>query len=244
MRRRELPVLLQYIVRKYREFRNNGVDPKSWRLPPLHQISQQLGNSVPNLREQLAVARALGFVTAKPKVGIYLQPYSFQPPVSLSLRVAVSIDRTYFDQYLDLRRRLEREYFLEAVQALTEEDKQYLRQLVEAAWAKLNDDPVRIPHREHREFHLTIYSRLDNVFVQGLLASFWDAYETVGLNRYRELDYLRTLWEHHEAIVDAIMAGDYEKAYEVLDKHLGMLEQRKEQPSTPPLPPLPWDEEF
>lgn len=243
MRQRELPILLQYLIRRYREFMEEGLDPSEWRLPPLHDISAQLGNSVPNLREQLAVARAMGFVSAKPKVGIYLKPYSFYPPISLSLRVAVSLDRWYFDQYLDLRRRLERMYFLEAAQRLTEEDKQYLKSLVDAAWQKLQEDPIRIPHREHREFHMTIYRRLENPFVQGLLAAFWDAYETVGLNRYQDLDYLRTLWTHHQAIADAIMEGDYEKAYEVLDKHLGMLETRKEQPK-PVSIPASWEEEF
>ncbi len=199
---------------------------------------------MPNLREQLAVARAMGFVDAKPKVGIHLKPYSFHPPASLSLQVAVAMERHYFDQFLDLRRRLEKTYFLEAVQRLTEEDKRELVRLVESAKQKLGDNPVRIPHREHRELHLTVYRRLDNAFVRGLLEAFWDAYEAVGLSRYRELDYLRTLWSHHERMVSAIMEGDYQAAYQALVEHLGMLETRKEQPETPPLMVGGWEDEF
>lgn len=248
MRRRELPIFLQYLIRKYQEFQKEGLDPKEWRLPPLHKISERLGNSVPNLREQLAVARAMGFVEAKPKVGIHLLPYSFRPPVSLSLRVAVSIDRAYFDYFLDLRRRLEKAYFLEAVQLLTEEDKQELQALVDEAFAKLNEDPIRIPHREHRDLHLIIYRRLDNPFVRGLLEAFWDAYEAVGHNRYKDLEYLRRIWAYHRRMVQAIMREDYEEAYRALVEHLGMLEQRKARPvvaipATEYRPDL-WEDEF
>ncbi len=245
MRRKELPLFLQYIIRKYREFRERGVPPSEWRLPPLHKISEQLGSSVPNLREQLAVARAMGFVDAKPKVGIHLRPYSFHPPVSLSLQVAVAMDRHHFDQFLDLRRRLEKAYFLEAVQTLTEEDKRELVRLVEEAKRKLSEDPVRIPHREHRDLHLIVYRRLNNPFVRGLLEAFWDAYEAVGLSRYRNLEYLRTLWGHHERMVNAIMEGDYQAAHQALVQHLGMLETREEQPQTPvPVGSGLWEDEF
>ncbi len=231
MRRRELPIFLRFLIRKYQEFQEKGIDPREWRLPPLHEISKRLGNSVPNLREQLAVARAMGFVDAKPKVGIHLLPYSFRPPVSLSLRVAVAIDRDFFDYFLDLRRRLEKAYFLEAVQLLTEEDKQELQRLVDEAFDKLSEDPIRIPHREHRDLHLTIYRRLENPFVRGLLEAFWDAYEAVGHNRYKDLDYLRKIWAFHKEMVQAIIEGDYERAYQALVDHLGMLEQRKARPA-------------
>ncbi len=244
MRRKELPIFLQYLIRKYREFQEQGVDPKEWRLPPLHQISELLGSSVPNLREQLAVARALGFVEAKPKVGIHLRPYTFRPPVSLSLQVAVAMDRHHFDQYLDLRRRLEKMYFMEAVQSLTEEDKQELKVLVDEAFQKLSEDPIRIPHREHRDLHLIVYRRLDNPFVRGLLEAFWDAYEAVGLSRYKDLEYLRTIWDYHKRMVQAIMEDDYQAAYQALVQHLGMLEQRKEQPAVQPSIVGMWEDEF
>ena len=40
------------------------------RLPTLNQIGQELGVSVGKLREQLEIARGLGLVSVRPRVGI------------------------------------------------------------------------------------------------------------------------------------------------------------------------------
>jgi len=226
-----LPLFLHYLIHEYRKHvpPDGQQEVKPVRLPPLQQISEILESSVPNLREQLAVARALGLVRAKPKVGIYIQPYSFAPAVRLSLLVAVLLDRRYFDQFADLRRELEKAYFPRAIRLLTDEDKIRLQQLVDEAWAKLNEDPPRIPHREHRDLHLTIYSRLDNVFVQGLLEAFWDAYEVVGLNRYSDINFLREVWDYHRRFVEAIRAGEYDRAEQIFVEHINLLKRRQPQ---------------
>jgi len=49
------------------------------RLPPLNTISQELGVSVALLREQLEVAKALGFVEVRPRTGIRRLPLAFLP---------------------------------------------------------------------------------------------------------------------------------------------------------------------
>ncbi|NPA26672.1 MAG: FadR family transcriptional regulator [Chloroflexi bacterium] len=226
-----LPIFLHYIIHEYRKHAAtaDGQEVQPVRLPPLQQISEILESSVPNLREQLAVARALGLVKAKPKVGIYIQPYSFAPAVRLSLLVAVALDRRYFDQFADLRRELEKAYFPQAIRLLTAEDKARLQRLVEEAWAKLNENPPRIPHREHRDLHLTIYSRLENVFVQGLLEAFWDAYEVVGLNRYSDIGFLREVWDYHRRFVEAIIADDYPRAEQIFVEHINLLKRRQPQ---------------
>ena len=52
-----------------------------------------------------------------------------------------------------------------------------LTALVEQAWEKLRGTPIHIPQYEHRQLHLSIYQRLDNPFVSGILEAYWDAYE-------------------------------------------------------------------
>ena len=139
------------------------------RLPSLNDLSSELGISVARLREQMEVARAMGLVEVKPRTGIRRLPYSFHPAVYQSLAYAMQLDRIYFDAYADLRNHVEASYWYEAVKRLTEEDLQELQALVASAWIKLRSDQVRIPHREHRKLHLTIFRRLDNPFVTGIL---------------------------------------------------------------------------
>lgn len=195
-------------------------------LPPISEISADLGISVASLREQLEVAKALGFVDVKPRTGIRRLPYSFTPAVRQSLSYALATDPTYFDGFSDLRNHLEAAYWSEAVQKLTKGDRNLLKQLVSDAWQKLRGTPIQIPHDEHRQIHLLIYSRLDSVFIQGILEAYWDAYEAVGLNLFADYNYLETVWGYHEEMVEAICSGEYERGFSALVEHKDLIYHR------------------
>jgi DNA-binding FadR family transcriptional regulator len=122
---------------------------------------------------------------------------------------------------------VEAAFWYEAVEKLTEEDKQELCALVKRAMEKLNGETIQVPHEEHRDLHLLIYRRLDNPFVTGILEAYWDAYESVGLNVFvGDLRYLLQVWEYHNQIAEAICSGDYKSGYEALVAHTDLLYQR------------------
>lgn len=196
------------------------------RLPSLQELSEEQGVSISVLREQLRVARALGLVEVRPRTGIRRLPYSFTPAVTESLYYAIARERGRFDQFADVRKHLEQAYWREAVSSLTSEDHAKLRQLVDQAFDKLRNEPVRLPHPEHRELHLTIFRHLQNPFVIGLLESYWEAYEEVGLSRYEGLAYLEEVWSYHRRIVEAIIAGDIEASHAALVEHFELIDQR------------------
>lgn len=194
-------------------------------LPPLAELSRELGVGVAALREQLEVARALGLVEVKPRTGMRRKPYTFAPAVLQSLDYAIALNKDHFVAFADLRQHIEIAYWHQAVKALTPEDRQTLRALVERAWEKLRGNPPEIPHPEHRELHLAIYQRLDNPFVTGILQSYWDAYETVGLNFFTDYRYLTEVWKYHQAMIDAICANDIEGGYKALCEHTDLIHQ-------------------
>jgi DNA-binding FadR family transcriptional regulator len=211
--------LLRYIVAQ-------GFQPGD-RLPALDDLSLELKISVGKLREQLEVARALGLVDVRTRSGIRLEEYTFMPAVRLSLLYALAIDPTQFDAFNMLRNRVEAAFWFDAVARLIPEDHAHLRDLVSKAWAKLNGHPIRIPQPEHRDLHLTIFGRLQNPFVKGLLEAYWEAYEAVGLSVFSDYPYLREVWVYHEKIVDAIVAGDADEGYRLLVKHTALLRNRE-----------------
>jgi DNA-binding FadR family transcriptional regulator len=192
-------------------------------LPALASLSQELGMSVAGLREQLEVARALGLVEVKPRTGIRRLPYTFLPALRQSLGYAMALDEKNFQLYADLRKHVEAAYWHEAVAALTPEDHHTLNNLLARAWAKLNGTPVQIPHEEHKLLHLTIFSRLQNPFVAGILEAYWEAYEAIGLNVYNGYDYLREVWQYHQQMVESICNGDPETGYKAMLEHTDML---------------------
>jgi len=198
------------------------------RLPAIQDLARELAISPAKLREQLEVARALGLVDVRPKTGIRRNDFSLRAALRVSLRYALAVDPASFEQLGELRNQIEVAFWYPAVRLLTEQDKRQLQQLVDQAWAKLRGTPAQIPHGEHRELHLTIYSRLENDFVRELLESYWDAYEAVGLNVYTDLSYLQMVWTYHENMVRAITSDDFDSGYRVVVEHAGLLQDRVE----------------
>ena len=102
--------LLDYLSSRFQK--NNH---SNYEVPSLKELSHQQGVSIAKLREQLSVARSYGFVDVQPKTGIKMLPYSFAPAVKNSLSFALSLDRSYFDDFSDLRKFVEANFWFEAV---------------------------------------------------------------------------------------------------------------------------------
>lgn len=209
--------LLNYLVQQ-------DLDPGE-RLPSITQLQddQHLGISTSKVREQLEVARVLGFVEVRSKTGTRLKDYSFTPAVTLSLLYLLAREPHMFEMFSALRNHIESAFWVEACELLTEEDKETMQACVRQARDKLNGQWIRIPNEEHRTFHLTVFKRLNNPFVIGLLEAYWNAYDAVRLNTFADYDYLQTVWNYHERIIDAICAGEYEAARATFIEHTRLL---------------------
>ena len=196
------------------------------KIPPLDILSEELNINRAALREQVAVARALGLVAVKPRIGTRRLPYTFTPALQQSLGYALLRDKTHFDDFSNLRNHIETSYFQEAAEKLTDSDIQELKDLIEQAWGKLRGSTIQIPHEEHRKLHILIYRRLDNVFVTGLLEAYWEAYEATGLNIFTDYKYLTNVWQYHSDIVDAIYNGEYKLGLTLLLEHTKLIAAR------------------
>ncbi len=209
--------LLNYIVQQ-------GFQPGD-RLPSISELRdpEHLNISTSKVREQLEVARALGLVEVRSKTGTRIQEYTFTPAVRLSLLYALATNLHLFEYFTELRIHLEVAFWEEACATLLPEDLETMRQCIDSARQKLNDHWIQLPHQEHRVFHLTVFKRLENPFVLGLLEAYWDAYEAVELNRYADYDYLQSVWRYHEQILEAIKNGDFAKAKDDFIEHTQLL---------------------
>jgi DNA-binding FadR family transcriptional regulator len=193
------------------------------RLPTLQEIGVDLGISVGKLREQLEVARMLGLVSVRPRVGIQREAFDFAPAVLQSALFSLGTGEATFVHLSQVRRAVEMTFWDEAVVLLTAEDKKHLKELVAKAWSKLRGEPIHVPNGEHRQLHLTIFSRLDNPFVQGLLEAYWDAYDACELTRFASYQYWLDVWTYHERIVEALCQNEYGRGRQLLVEHFTLL---------------------
>lgn len=218
--------IFQYIADEGRDARNEAGEIK---LPPMDELAARLRVSRGKLREELIAVQAYGLVEMRPGDGTYVLPFNFYTAVRTLVLYSLALDKRNFDRFYQLRVELENAFWEQAARSLQQEDIEELERILERADRKLKGSPVEIPYREHREFHLHIFGRLDNEFVKGLLRAYWDAYEAVGLHRYFDLNYYEQMWASHRAIVNAIAAGQYEKGKRILSQHFTLLEDRLEQ---------------
>ena len=213
--------ILRFIVEK-------GYQPGD-PLPTIQEVSKELGVSVAKTRESLEIARALGILEIKPGRGTRVLDYDFGPAVALSALYAIGLDGANFAHLRQTRNALEIQFWPDALHTLINEDIAILHTLIEAAERQLARQPIQVPFTEHRDYHMTIFSRLDNPFVHGVLHAFWDAYEAFGLHLYRDLSYHQTVWDYHRQIVEAIEAGSIEGSRRLLIEHMNLLGARAEE---------------
>jgi len=198
----------------------------SVRIPPLTELSRILGISIATLREQMEVARAMGIIEVHPRTGIHRLPFTFTSAVSNSLAYSIAAEEKSFIQFADFRKHVESAYWKQAVSLLTEDDLARLNFLVKRAFDRLHRQPPQIPHDEHRELHLSMYRRLNNPFVNGILEAYWLMYEEAGLAVYTDLSYLEQVWIYHQKMIDAIMNGDFDLGYRYFTEHMELLSER------------------
>lgn len=207
---------LNYIIRQ-------GYQPGD-RLPSIQELTAdtRLDMSANKVREQLEVARQMGWVEVRSKRGTRVKDYAFTPAVRLSALYAMACGER-FEDFASLRNHVESAYWQEACALLTDADLNIMQGCIDSANQKLDSPPIHIPNPEHRLFHLTVFKNLDNTFVLGILEAYWDLYEEVGINRYMDYSYLRRVWDYHSRILELIRAGRFEEAQRAFVEHTRLL---------------------
>lgn len=197
------------------------------RIPALNELSKEIGLSTSSLREQMEVARALGLIEVRPRTGIRKLPYSFRAPVFQSLSYAIEINRDHFVDFANLRFLLETAFWMEAVSLLQQDDKTYLKNLIQEAREKIKRTPIQNPFQEHRAFHLAIYKYIHNPFLIGIFECYWDIYESAGMDVYSSPGYLTQVWDYHNEMVECIIKGEYQAGLTALKEHFNLFTNRK-----------------
>jgi len=194
------------------------------RLPSIQELTTDthLDMSANKVREQLEVARQMGWVEVRSKRGTRVKEYDFTPAVRLSALYAMARGEK-FESFASLRNHVETAYWQEACALLSEDDLDVMRGCIDSANKKLDSPPIHIPNPEHRLFHLTVFKNLDNTFVLGILEAYWDLYEEVGINRYMDYSYLRKVWDYHSLILQLIRGGQFEEARRAFVEHTRLL---------------------
>ena len=184
---------------------------KDQTIPSIAELSSILGVSIASVREQLEVARQLGFVEVRPRTGIQVKPFSLNPLISLGLSYGQHVEPQILADYSNLRTHLELSYWDEAVKVLTEDQFEYMQFLVDVAFRKLMRKPAIIPEEEQSEFHLTIFRPLANRVLNNLLEVYWEMKVSYSGKFFTDMDDMLSSWSKRQALVEALREGNFAK---------------------------------
>ena len=209
------PVTDQLLPRLTGFLRSQGARPGD-RIPGENELSTTLGASRPAIREALVVLEAIGMLHARRGSGRVVQPVDF---TTLFSRLAnfMTIEDQHLLDLLFVRQILEVNMLPVAAPKLSSSAIKRLEKIT----CSIENKAARGEYfaADDREFHLLLYSGLNNEILNGILILFWGAYERLDPACMRHSQRLEDTAAHHRRILNAIIASDLRLAQNHLDTH-------------------------
>ncbi|NDO82393.1 transcriptional regulator LldR [Citrobacter sp. NCU1] len=196
------------------------------KLPAERQLAVQLGVSRNSLREALAKLVSEGVLLSRRGGGTFVrwqhESWSEQNIVQ-PLKTLMADDPDYSFDILEARHAIEASTAWHAAMRATEIDKEKIKACFDAT---LSEDPDIASQADVR-FHLAIAEASHNVVLLQTMRGFFDVLHS-SVKQSRQRMYLvppvfARLTEQHQAILDAIVAGDAEGARQAMMAHLGFV---------------------
>jgi DNA-binding GntR family transcriptional regulator len=170
----------------------------------LQELASQLGMSIMPVREALRRLEGLGLVEIVAHKGAWVRPLTIE-----------DLYDTYFT-----RMNLEALAFRTAATRFTAEDARAARAALEehnTAWAR--GDQVRA-RNAHERFHFALYEACGSEWLVRSIAPAWRNSERYRVESMRHPDHVARRAQEHTAMLEALEAGDADRAVALLAEHL------------------------
>ena len=192
-------------------------------LPPETRLAQELGVGRSSVREAIKALQSLGIVEVRPGDGLYVREYNFDPVLE-TVTYGSRFDTSTLLDLAQIRTWLEMEIIEEAVRQARPEHVAQLEAVIQA-WqeaVETGTTDLEILADMDRDFHRALYVSLGNSSLMKLLEVFW----IVFLNLISEyIDPAGDLAQH-EAILDAVKAGDPAAVRQALRQNQNLMHDR------------------
>lgn len=201
------------------------------RLPSERDLAELFDVSRSAVREAIRALNSQGLVVTKPGGGTFVQVEVMTwPKQSMeSLTSLLSEDPHYRYDVLEARHVLEQMTAWYAAQRATAEDKKKIKSSFDLMMTYQKNGDMERAARADAQFHLAIAEASHNLVLLQIMRGLFDlVFSTVKENRrvmFRldDAHNRHQLTEQHEALLQAILGGDAEKAKQVMGEHLNFV---------------------
>jgi GntR family transcriptional repressor for pyruvate dehydrogenase complex len=185
------------------------------RLPSQQALAERFEVSLVALREALRSLEALGILEVKVGAGWFVKAFSFDA-IAKGLFHTMEFNEDTLRDLHEIRMYLECSFVVHATRTLSPEDIDELEELGDEMIARASAG--KSWHELDHCFHQKLYSAIRNQVFNKLMEVFWALYSYIGAEIAPEESLTEAL--KHRPIVEAIRAGDEERAAEMLRESL------------------------
>lgn len=192
-------------------------------LPPEAELARQIGVSRPSLREAMRALQTMGVVEARHGVGTFVGHFSLDAftnglvfQIGIENRNDESRIARDLNELVAIREVLESAVVARMAGKYSPEELARLYALTEEMEAAAAGGKMFA--EKDWAFHEVLYRPTGNRLLLQLLQSFWTVSDRVR-QTIPSPEYLQTTARHHRELVDALAAGDGERASEAMRVH-------------------------
>jgi DNA-binding FadR family transcriptional regulator len=190
-------------------------------LKPEAELARLFGVSRNSVREAVKALESTGVLETRRGSGVYIKDFSFAPLLE-NLPYGLMQGPRALGELVALRKALESAMIADAMLALTPASVAALRQVLAVMLARAERKEGFA--EQDREFHRLLFADLGNEMLLQLFDLFWVAYHRAAPTvPHREPV---EIYRNHEAILDAVLSGDPERARDAVRQHYVGIEER------------------
>ncbi|AJQ98277.1 MULTISPECIES: transcriptional regulator LldR [Hafnia] len=224
------PRLADHLVERVKAIIHERKLEAGMRLPAERQLAAELGVSRSSLREAIQKLISEHVLISRRGGGTYvrfeLQPWSEQRIVE-PLRTLVAEDPNYRYDILEARHAIEASTAWHAAMRATEADKEKLQYCFDATLMLKESDHPDLAAQADVRFHLAIAEASHNVVLLQTMRGFFDLMQSSVMHSRQRMYTAPTIFarltEQHRELLQAILAGDPDRASKAAKAHLGFV---------------------
>ena len=213
--------VIDYIKKQIR----NGELSIGGKLPAERELSEILGISRNSVREAIRTLDIMGVISSQQGAGNFLTG-NFENNLVESLSMLFLLNQIDYRQVSELRRALEMEALMLAIDHITDEEIQTLVKIVSQLERETEANNVVLDKKMH--YNIALASK--NTLIINILQALSEILDKFIVDLRREIlsqeDSRKILIQAHNGMLESLINRDKNLAYESINKHFSIIDQK------------------
>ncbi|MEY8352773.1 FCD domain-containing protein [Lachnospiraceae bacterium 54-53] len=195
------------------------------KLPAERELSEILGISRSSVREAIRTLDHMGVISSQQGAGNFLTG-NFENNLVECLSMMFMLNKIDYRQISQLRRSLETEALMLAIDNITEEEIAALKKIISQLETETEINNVALDKKMH--YNIALASR--NTLIIYILQALSEVLDKFIGDLRKEIlsreDSRKSLQEAHNGMIESLIIRDKKLAYESINKHFGIIDQK------------------